>query len=204
MINIFIVRHALSEANKINCFSGRSDVPLSDEGKIQAKKLAEYFLSNYKINKLYSSGLSRTNGTILPISEKTGLTILAKPEFIEIDVGRWEGVNYYKVIEEYPAEMKIWRENIGMVHCPEGESMAEVYKRAELGLKKIAREAKEEDSILISTHGGVIRCIQSIVKNVPLEKMYTINWVNNASLSQITYENGIFTPIFFGKDDYLQ
>lgn len=204
MINIFIVRHALSEANKINSFSGRRDVPLSEEGRIQAQKLAEYFLSAYKVNKLYSSGLSRTNDTILPISQKTGLPIVAEPEFIEIDVGLWEGVNYYKVIEEYPAEMKVWRENIGMVKCPEGESMSEVYKRAEIGLNKIAKAAKDGDSILIATHGGVIRCIQSIVKNVPLEKMYTINWVNNASLSQITYENGKFTPVFFGKDDYLQ
>lgn len=204
MINIFIVRHALSEANKINCFSGRRDVPLSEEGKFQAEKLADYFLSHYKVNKLYSSGLSRTNDTILPISKKNDLPIVAEPDFIEIDVGIWEGVNYYKVIEDYPAEMKVWRENIGMVHCPKGESMSEVYKRAELGLNKIARAAKDGDSILIATHGGVIRCIQSIVKNVTIEKMYTINWVNNASLSQITYENGKFTPVFFSKDDYLQ
>ena len=202
-MNIFIVRHAISEANTNQLFSGRRDVPLAKEGIIQAQKLCDYFTANYSADKVFYSGLSRTRDTVLPICKKLNLTPEVMRDFVEIDVGEWEGVKYNEVKERYPEEMKVWRENIGAVNCPGGESMAKVYERACSGLLKICESEKDGANILIATHGGVIRCLRAFACGVPLDKMYTVDWVNNASLSLITYENGRINPVFFGTDDYL-
>lgn len=55
---LIFVRHGESEGNRSDSFNSHVNVPLTNLGKRQAQKTAE-FLDRYKIDAVYSSDLAR-------------------------------------------------------------------------------------------------------------------------------------------------
>ena len=75
MTTIILVRHAESDANGSGFFAGQLDIPLSDRGREQARRTANYMAKTYQVDKIYSSDLSRAYDTAKPIAEMFGLEI---------------------------------------------------------------------------------------------------------------------------------
>ena len=73
---IIIIRHGFSETNKSKKFTGQMDIGLSDVGKKQAELVSSYLYDNYKIDKIYSSDLSRAVNTIKPLADKLGTSVV--------------------------------------------------------------------------------------------------------------------------------
>ena len=89
-IDLFIVRHGLTEANKRGITNGRMDEPLAVEGLDQADRLADRL--QYKhIDIIYSSPLQRSVQTASPIARKLGKTINLDDRLIEVGFGEFEG-----------------------------------------------------------------------------------------------------------------
>ncbi|TYB31933.1 MAG: histidine phosphatase family protein, partial [Candidatus Mcinerneyibacterium aminivorans] len=72
-MEIYFVRHGETKGNKEKKFRGRTDYPLNENGKNQAKKLKEK-LKKYKFDKLLTSPLKRAHETAKII----------KPEGLEV------------------------------------------------------------------------------------------------------------------------
>ncbi|MBQ9756576.1 MAG: histidine phosphatase family protein [Clostridia bacterium] len=202
MVNLILVRHGFSESNKNNFFSGRIDVKLCDIGLTQAELVSDYIIKNYKIDVIYSSPLSRTIDTIKKVSTVLNLPINLDNDLIEFDGGKWEGLSF-KDVEKYNAEYYAkWSTNKGTVRCPDGESMEEAGKRA---LKAIDKICKKHDgqTVLISTHGGVLRSLQCLFNGFPMEKLNDMPWTPNASISIVQYDNGKYKVVQYGITDHL-
>ena len=88
MAKLFLLRHSKSQWNKDNRFAGWADNPLSEEGKIQAKEIAEKLdLKSLKIDAIYSNALIRCLETILRMYD----TVPNKyPLFLHIDGGKMQ------------------------------------------------------------------------------------------------------------------
>lgn len=57
---IFIIRHGQTAGNRANVLQGRSDIPLNEEGREQAKKVKELFdAEGIRFDRVYTSPLSR-------------------------------------------------------------------------------------------------------------------------------------------------
>src|SRR3989338_8463011 len=86
MAKLYLLRHSKSQWNKDNRFAGWVDNPLSEEGKTQAKEIAEKLdLKNLKIDAIYSNALIRCLETILRMYD----TVPDKyPLFIHLDGGK--------------------------------------------------------------------------------------------------------------------
>ena len=59
---VYLIRHGESQSNLDKIWSGWNDVPLTEKGKLDAKKAGEY-LDGIKFDKIYSSDLSRAKNT---------------------------------------------------------------------------------------------------------------------------------------------
>ncbi|WP_337019427.1 histidine phosphatase family protein, partial [Oceanobacillus massiliensis] len=71
MTEIGLIRHGSTAWNKERRAQGSSDIPLDEEGLMQAKLVAER-LSAEKWDVMYSSDLSRARQTAEAIADKTG------------------------------------------------------------------------------------------------------------------------------------
>ena len=58
-MKLLIIRHGQSEADILDVYEGRADYELTELGHRQVKQMADYVISNYSIDKIYSSPLKR-------------------------------------------------------------------------------------------------------------------------------------------------
>ena len=202
MCEIIIIRHGNSLSNVDGTFTGQIDAPLSEVGIAQAKIACNYLLENYKVDKIYSSDLSRAIDTVKPLAEKLNLEILTDSSLREMYGGEWEGLKMSEIAIKFSEDYSVWQNNVGFSRCTGGESYAEVCKRAKLAIEKIAFENSDK-CVVVSTHGGFIRGLECAIKGVPLENMAEIPYVANASISIIKVKDGKLIYEKSNINDYL-
>jgi len=127
---LILVRHGETAFTKQGRYSGRGDVPLSDEGEAQAMAAAGRVASiSRDVMAVVSSPLARCVRTAELISAGAGgATVTIMPDLIECDFGQWEGLTFAEVRERWPDEMAAWLASTS-VAPPGGESFQAVAKR---------------------------------------------------------------------------
>lgn len=189
MTKFIVVRHGNSISNIDKTFTGHIDAPLSDVGIEQAKRVSKYIFENYKVDKVYSSDLSRAVDTIKPFANESNLQIIKEQELREIYGGKWEGVKFSDLPEIFPDDFKVWQETPGLA-CPTGgESYKKAQERVIRAFNKIASE-NQGKTIIVCTHGGLIRALECYALGIPLEDMQKIPFVFNATISLYQMDDG--------------
>jgi probable phosphoglycerate mutase len=156
---IFIVRHGATVLSAEDRFAGVTDVELSEEGREQARRLAER-LRDEKIAAVYASPLGRTVETARILAAPHNLQVQTCDGFREISHGHWEGMKRREVEEKFPDEMAEWEKD-PYTFAPEGgESGLAVTARALPALIDLVREHPGEN-ILIVSHKATIRLLLS-------------------------------------------
>lgn len=187
---VYFVRHGESESNLIHQFAGSLDMPLTARGRAQAVRTAE-FLRDVPFAALYASTLARAYATGETVAKTHDLQPVGERALQEIYAGLWEGKNYSVLEQEFPESYGVWRTQIGLAQCPEGESVADLQKRVRRCVEEIVARHPGE-TICIATHATPIRVMECVWTNTPLSQMHTIPWVSNASVTIAEYdEDGI-------------
>jgi probable phosphoglycerate mutase len=156
---VFIVRHGATVLSAEDRFAGVTDVELSEEGREQARRLADR-LGGEKIAAVYASPLGRTVETARILAAPHDLQVQTCDGFREISHGHWEGMKRREVEEKFPEEMAEWEKD-PYTFAPEGgESGLAVTARALPALIDLVREHPGEN-ILIVSHKATIRLLLS-------------------------------------------
>jgi broad specificity phosphatase PhoE len=152
-VTIYFVRHGESEANAARRFAGRSDSPLTERGREQAKAVADV-LAKVHFDRILSSPLSRCRDTAVVIARRHQLPVDLEPDLMEIDVGERTGSPFDEV-----RGLPEWRDD-GFVAWPRGETLDQVLDRAHRVVARIAAENAGQ-RVLVVGHGGVTRILMS-------------------------------------------
>ena len=156
---VFMVRHGATVLSAEDRFAGVTDVELSEEGREQARRLADR-LSGEKIAAVYASPLGRTVETARILAAPHDLQVQTCDGFREISHGHWEGMKRREVEEKFPEEMAEWEKD-PYTFAPEGgESGLAVTARALPALIDLVRGHPGEN-ILIVSHKATIRLLLS-------------------------------------------
>ena len=99
MKKLILVRHVLTEDNKLAKLSGHIDSKVSEEGKIQIEKITG-FLSDEKIDKIYTTTSSRTKETAKYLAKINSIEIQQSKDLQEINFGDFEGKDFKETIKE--------------------------------------------------------------------------------------------------------
>lgn len=167
MRNIFLIRHCEPMfPNGQKCCIGKLDLPLSEAGEHEAKKLAVYF-SNREISAIISSPLARSMQTAEIISNGR-YPIIVAPEIEEIDTGLWEGLPFSLIKQKYPDEYRKRGENLARIPFPKGESYHQVLIRTELCIENMIK--KYNGNLIIVGHACVNQGILSKWMGLNLEQ----------------------------------
>jgi probable phosphoglycerate mutase len=151
----YLVRHGESAWNAENRLCGRSDVPLSETGRRQAKSVAER-LKSIPFEAFYSSPLLRALETARLISESVGLEPVPDPRLVELDYGQWEGRTLAEVIERDPEAFHAWDANPAQLAPPGGESGLEAQQRV-VSFLDFAAAKHPQGHVLVAFHKTVCR-----------------------------------------------
>lgn len=203
MVRFIIIRHGYSLGNKEKRFTGQMDVSLDEIGYSQAKSTADYILKNFKVDSIYSSDLSRAYETVKPIADVLGKEIHKCKDLREADVGEWQGKLIEDVKNEYAENFAFYKEDPGHARFVGGESYADVMYRSRQALEKIAEE-NEGKTVVIGTHGGVVRALRVAWDDSPLDRINEISHVPNGSVSVAEYEDGSIKWLSIGYADHLE
>ena len=162
MASLVLVRHGKSEWNELGLWTGWTDVELHEEGKLDAKKMAEHLIG-LEIHHVHTSKLKRAKNTAEIILESLGLKDIPMHEheaLNEKSYGIYTGKNKWQVKEEV-GEEEFQNIRRGWDHpIPEGETLKEVYERAvPYFQEQILPQLKEGKNVLVAAHGNSLRAL---------------------------------------------
>jgi len=157
MGQFFLVRHGESQWNAENRLCGRTDVPLSEGGRRQAKSLAER-LRPIPFEAFYSSPLQRALETAHLISEFVGLLPVPEQRLVELDYGLWEGRTSAEIAASDPETFRAWDADPAQVAPPGGESGLEAQQRVISFLDFLAAQ-HPQGQVLVVFHKTVCRLV---------------------------------------------
>lgn len=160
-MKIALVRHGETVYNQLGKIQGKSNIPLSDEGRRQCKKLKEK-IKDKKYDICFSSPLIRAMETaMILVGDK--VLINKDDRLIERGMGKLEGT----FREKYDYK-KFWDYKL---NCGEDdiEKVQDIFKRCEDFLNYL-KENYNDKSILIVTHDATLRTLHHILYNTDRNK----------------------------------
>ena len=178
MTRIYLIRHGETEWNKKGLLQGHSNVLLSPEGIHQAQLLAEH-MPFHTVDAVYSSDLSRAVMTAKILAVKFGLPVIQESGFREVNFGDWEGIKLSELTTDVPEGFENFFTRPDKAYPPNGETFLEAQARVLTALDEMIAE-REEQSVIVVSHGAVIRLLMCAVLGMPIRKMWTISQFNMA------------------------
>ena len=172
MTTLLLVRHGETDWNADGRLQGQTDRPLSDFGRRQAEQLADE-LVDQELQAIYSSDLARARETAEIVGERLGLQVVLDPDLREKDWGTWEGLT------------AVERDRVEFV----GESTEEHQERILRALRRISERHPDGGHILVVTHGGSMRRVQTAALGMALPV------VENCGRWLCACENGDFRAL---------
>ncbi|WP_421919366.1 alpha-ribazole phosphatase [Marinifilum sp.] len=161
-MEIYLIRHTAVAIEKGICY-GQKDVDLA-ETYPQELETVKTSLEGVEFDKIYTSPLTRAKklaNDIYPDKAEEDKRLM------ELNFGDWEGKNWDEIKDPF---LEKWMEDFVNLKCSNGESFVMLRDR----VLEFWNEVKslEANKIAIFTHGGVIRTIQAIEKNIKLEDSF--------------------------------
>lgn len=160
MSTLALVRHGQSLWNLENRFTGWVDVPLTEQGRAEAKRAGE-LLKGIRFDVAYTSVLSRANETLEIILSVIGpLPTIKDPALNERHYGDLQGLNKADTAAKYGDEqVKLWRRSYD-VPPPNGESLELTAKRTlPFYERAIGGDLRQGKNVLVVAHGNSNRSI---------------------------------------------
>ena len=172
MTTLLLVRHGETDWNAEGRLQGQTDRPLTDFGRMQARRLAEE-LTDEELEAIYASDLARARETAEILGERLGLPVVLDADLREKDWGTWEGLT------------AVERDRVEFV----GESTEGHRERMLRALRRIADRHPDDGRVLVVTHGGSMRRIQAEALGMALPV------IENCGRWLCAYESGVFRAL---------
>lgn len=144
---IALVRHGETEWSATGRHTGRTDIPLTERGREQARAAAP-LLAGAPIVAVATSPLQRARETCALLGY--GADAVDDPDLMEWDYGAYEGITTAQIREQAPG-WTVWS-----APCPDGETADEVAARVD---RVIERARARHGLTLVVAHGHVLRVL---------------------------------------------
>ena len=205
MMKLVLIRHGESEWNKLNLFTGWTDVDLSEKGHEEAKSAGRLLKAEgYDFDVCYTSILKRAIHTlnhVLDEMDRAWLPVIKSYKLNERHYGALQGLNKAETAEKYGDEqVKIWRRSYDVKppaleptdeRAPQNQEMFRGIDPAELPLNEslettvarvvpyfenvIKEDMKAGKRVLIAAHGNSLRALVKYFDNMSNDEIIGVN-----------------------------
>ncbi len=178
---LYLVRHGETDWNRERRIQGSTDIPLNSTGRAQAA-VAGSLLARREWDAIYASPLSRAFETAGIIAGQLGLPEpVAVSAVVERNYGAVEGMTATQIDAMFPHDAEV----------PGRETREAVVGRVLPALLEIA-ERHHAQSVIVVSHGGVIRSILNAVDPTGQHGV-----ISNGSIHSLRHEDGSFELVAF-------
>ena len=174
-MEVVLARHGETEWSRDGRHTGRTDIPLTENGRAQALALREA-LAEWRFVRVLSSPLERALETcrLAGLGEQVETT----EDLLEWDYGDYDGVTTAEIRESRPG-WNLWRDG-----CPGGETAADVGRRVD---RLIAGIEGADGDVALFAHGHLLRVLAARWVGLGPEAGALLA-LNTATLSALGYE----------------
>jgi broad specificity phosphatase PhoE len=153
--DVWLVRHGETEWSRSGKHTGRSNIPLSDVGRDQARAVGST-LQGHEFALVLSSPMSRA----LDTADLAGFGDRARvdPDLCEWNYGEYEGITTPEIRRSVPG-WTVWSHPI-----PGGETPEEIGNRVD---RVIDRMRGAEGDVLVFAHGHILRVVAARWMGLP-------------------------------------
>lgn len=213
MVDLYIMRHGQSTANRDNVFTGWSDVALTDKGILQARKAGEQLQkTGIKFDHVHTSYLKRaidTTNIVLETINQLYVPVTKSWRLNERHYGALRGLNKDQAKKDYGEwQVQQWRRSYTAVPPlleateatrqyplqlePRGESLEMATKRLiPYWQDMIAPQLRQGHNQLVVAHGSTLRALIKYLEEI-----------DDTAIMQVEVDNG--SPIHYQVDDQLK
>ena len=205
MMKLVLVRHGESEWNKLNLFTGWTDVDLSEKGHEEAKNAGKLLKEEgYDFDVCYTSYLKRAIHTlyhILDEMDRAWLPVNKSWKLNERHYGALQGLNKSETAEKYGEEqVKIWRRSFNIKPpaleaddersalkqpmyrdvdkglLPANESLETTIERVVPYFNEVIKpDMQAGKRVIIAAHGNSLRALVKYFDNISDEEIVGVN-----------------------------
>ncbi len=189
MKKITCLRHG--DIGQCGKYIGSTDYTLSSEGQRQILQAKES-IKKLHPDLIYTSPLKRCirSCSLLGLSAHA----VVKEEIREVDFGRWEGLSFAEIASTAGELVQKWKEDEEAFAFPGGESISSFRGR----VQQFSNHLYEvnADSILVVSHGGVIRHLLCFLLKIQIDKhiVFKLDYGKTATLD-FHREGGVLTSL---------
>ena len=158
MPTLYLLRHGRLLPNPERRFIGRSDIPLSEEGRRQAMYWKQA-LADVPFHEVWTSDLPRCREMTALVTGERRLPVFVEPAFREISLGSWEGLTKTQVEERFPGALAERGRDFWNYVPAGGESFAMLAGRVLAALRRRLTALPPDGTALLTGHAGVNRVI---------------------------------------------
>ncbi len=154
----YLIRHGETNWNLHGRWQGHTDIPLNEDGRAQAHRLAARLRADHvRFDASYSSDLQRAWETAVVVGAALDLAPLPLPALREIDVGNWSGLTGAEVLA-HDGETYARYTSGEDVARGGGERFLDLYTRVVAAVEQLA-EQHPDRTLALFTHGGPVRAL---------------------------------------------
>lgn len=168
--NMILVHPGLTELNEQGRLIGNLDLPLSESGELQVRKLADD-LGEQTISLIITAPDLAAQQTAQAISDDGSIKIRIEENFANLDIGLWHGKAIEELKETQPRLFKQWREHPENVTPPEGETIESADSRVRKAMKWISKKKRSGTIVIVASH-PLAAIIQAQFLDIPLDKVW--------------------------------
>lgn len=163
---LFLIRHGSASATEGRCI-GHTDVPLSELGREQCRRLAAAW-SPPRGTRVWCSDLSRASESAALLSAAWGTlvtTTVVEPGLRECSFGEWEGRSWAELEASDGIRLAAWMSDWTSAAPPDGESLPALSARAMEMLRRIVDS--DATTHVVVAHAGLLRAMLCHVTGAP-------------------------------------
>ena len=203
-MNIYIVRHAQTEANKYAVIQGQSNTEITTEGLECAKAMAKSF-SNKQITRIYASPIKRAFVTASLIADSCGISlneIITDERLMEIDLKPWVFKKIQKLdMSDNTSSYKTYKSNPSAFQPHSGEDLFDVKRRIWEAFADIVKKCSEDDNIVIVSHSVAIRTLLICLEEKPMDLVWSYD-LKPVSVTTLQATQGVIKIVEIGATVY--
>ena len=175
MVQVILVRHGETEWSRDMRHTGRTDVPLTDRGREEARMLRDSLAAS-SFTRVLTSPLSRALETCRLAGQ--GERAETVDALLEWDYGEYEGITTNQIRADRPGWF-LWRDG-----CPGGETAEQVGA----GVDPLVAELKAgEGDVALFAHGHLLRVLTARWLGLP-PRDGALFALSTATLSMLGFE----------------
>ncbi len=172
MTHLYLIRHGQTDWNLEGRWQGHADVPLNDNGRQQAAKIAQA-LAYAGLAAIFSSDLQRALDTARAISAAAGVPVQIDPRLREIHQGSWQGMLADDIEQRYGELLRQRKVDPHSVAPPGGESVQQVRDRVIEAIEEI-RRCHPHEPVAVISHGFALAVVQVHYLDHPLSMVWEL------------------------------